>query len=660
LDLWDKFESVDKHNQHGIQFFEQYAKYVKERSQIETEYANKIKRLVKSYTPKKKYEEMNVFSTFKAFYAQLIELGCVAKQRELVSENMVEQIVEPCLKAAQEMKQEKKKLYAKGREARTKLADLEKQMENSKKKFEKEWKEYERLNANYERLDQDQNATKADVEKAKSVATSKRDHVDQCKYDYGAMVSEFNKLQKCHYYEEMPQILESYRTADEKRALEVQKHLTLYGQIEQDVGPIVNKCLDVIKDNASAIDPEVDSALVIDMMKTGFQIPGDREFEDYTDANHKQQDAMVAQNSQKGRKKGGLFGLFGRGEKKSNSDGNISRNNSIEFSPNRTSRSPTRQPIRDSTLNRDRSTSVDSNNGQSVKNILKDSIQANGKKLKTLFKRSSTVSSPKAGVPRERSSLVDRKARPKSVGGILDEDHVYDEIRGDTPKKKPPRRNKPESLAECADYSHLPPEQRKRKLQSIMDKLHQAIDNKEKEKCGAVKMQEVYKSNPSMGDPNSITGQINDLNAQLSKLNIDLEQHEKWYSECTGQSPARQKKSPNHNQVSNDVITKPSIPPPPAIAASNVTSQQENNEVQEQPQADEFDEFEDGNNAIGSCVAIYAYEGVDSAEINLEEGQVYQVLDADGGDGWTRIQDSDNNVGFVPTSYLEIDFYDQY
>jgi len=530
LDLWDKFESVDKHNQHGIQFFEQYAKYVKERSQIETEYANKIKRLVKSYTPKKKYEEMNVFSTFKAFYAQLIELGFVAKQRELVSENMVEQIVEPCLKAAQEMKQEKKKLYAKGREARTKLADLEKQMENSKKKFEKEWKEYERLNANYERLDQDQNATKADVEKAKSVATSKRDHVDQCKYDYGAMVSEFNKLQKCHYYEEMPQILESYRTADEKRALEVQKHLTLYGQIEQDVGPIVNKCLDVIKDNASAIDPEVDSALVIDMMKTGFQIPGDREFEDYTDANHKQQDAMVAQNSQKGRKKGGLFGLFGRGEK----------------------------------------------------------------------------------------------------------------------------------LAECADYSHLPPEQRKRKLQSIMDKLHQAIDNKEKEKCGAVKMQEVYKSNPSMGDPNSITGQINDLNAQLSKLNIDLEQHEKWYSECTGQSPARQKKSPNHNQVNNDVITKPSIPPPPAIAASNVTSQQENNEVQEQPQADEFDEFEDGNNAIGSCVAIYAYEGVDSAEINLEEGQVYQVLDADGGDGWTRIQDSGNNVGFVPTSYLEIDFYDQY
>ena len=30
---------------------------------------------------------------------------------------------------------------------------------------------------------------------------------------------------------------------------------------------------------------------------------------------------------------------------------------------------------------------------------------------------------------------------------------------------------------------------------------------------------------------------------------------------------------------------------------------------QEQPQADEFDDFEDGNNAIGSCVAIYAYEG---------------------------------------------------
>ena len=58
-----------------------------------------------------------------------------------------------------------------------------------------------------------------------------------------------------------------------------------------------------------------DSAHVVDRMKTGFQIPGNREFEDYTDVNHtKQQEAHNQQNSQKGRKKG-LFGLFGRGEK---------------------------------------------------------------------------------------------------------------------------------------------------------------------------------------------------------------------------------------------------------------------------------------------------------------------------------------------------------
>lgn len=38
-------------------------------------------------------------------------------------------------------------------------------MERTKKIFEKEWKESERLHANYERLDNDNNATKADVEK---------------------------------------------------------------------------------------------------------------------------------------------------------------------------------------------------------------------------------------------------------------------------------------------------------------------------------------------------------------------------------------------------------------------------------------------------------------------------------------------------------------
>jgi len=685
LDLWDQFDVIDKHNQRGIQFFEQYAKYVKERINIETEYAAKLKKLVKSYTPKKKDEDRNVFSCiqaqndpkilstfsiFKAFYSQLQELSSIALQRELVAENMMNQIVEPCLKAAQEMKQEKKKLYSQGRQAQAGLENLEKQVENSKKKFEKEWKESERLYANYQRLDDDVNATKADVEKAKNNSMMKKDVVDQCKSDYGSTLCTYNESQKNHYYEEMPQILESYRNSDEKRALEIQKHMKSYGQIEEDIGSIVNGCLNIMKESAEAIDPEMDSGFVVEHYKSGFAIPSDKEFEDYTEPNHKPE--LQQNNQQKsGRKKGGLFGLFGRAEKHmktSNSDGNISSNNSTELSPNRTSRSPTRQKD----LNRNRSTSCDSGGGggQSVKSILKDSITANSKKLKTLFTRSSTVSSPKSSSLRENS--LNKKSRPKSVGGVLDDEHVYDEIRGDTPKKKPPRSKKLANVAESPDHSHLPPEQRKRKLQTLMDKVQKAIDKEQKEKAGALKMKEVYTGNPSLGDPNSLTGQLNDKDVQINKLTAELQQLEKWYEECTGKSPSRPK-SINHNNsdvitkpsitTKPSVTTKPSIPPPPTIAASNVTSQQAppaDNDQQEQPPVDEFDEFEDGNNAIGSCVAIYAYEGVDSAEINLEEGEVYQVLDADGGDGWTRIQDSHDNVGFVPTSYLEIDFYTQY
>jgi len=541
LDLWDQFDVIDKHNQRGIQFFEQYAKYVKERINIETEYAAKLKKLVKSYTPKKKDEDRNVFSIFKAFYSQLQELSSIALQRELVAENMMNQIVEPCLKAAQEMKQEKKKLYSQGRQAQAGLENLEKQVENSKKKFEKEWKESERLYANYQRLDDDVNATKADVEKAKNNSMMKKDVVDQCKSDYGSTLCTYNESQKNHYYEEMPQILESYRNSDEKRALEIQKHMKSYGQIEEDIGSIVNGCLNIMKESAEAIDPEMDSGFVVEHYKSGFAIPSDKEFEDYTEPNHKPE--LQQNNQQKsGRKKGGLFGLFGRAEK----------------------------------------------------------------------------------------------------------------------------------VAESPDHSHLPPEQRKRKLQTLMDKVQKAIDKEQKEKAGALKMKEVYTGNPSLGDPNSLTGQLNDKDVQINKLTAELQQLEKWYEECTGKSPSRPK-SINHNNsdvitkpsitTKPSVTTKPSIPPPPTIAASNVTSQQAppaDNDQQEQPPADEFDEFEDGNNAIGSCVAIYAYEGVDSAEINLEEGEVYQVLDADGGDGWTRIQDSHDNVGFVPTSYLEIDFYTQY
>lgn len=43
----------------------------------------------------------------------------------------------------------------------------------------------------------------------------------------------------------------------------------------------------------------------------------------------------------------------------------------------------------------------------------------------------------------------------------------------------------------------------------------------------------------------------------------------------------------------------------------------------------------------------------------MEENEEMSVLEQDQGDGWTRVRKKDEGEGFVPTSYIQIHFFDQ-
>ena len=38
----------------------------------------------------------------------------------------------------------------------------------------------------------------------------------------------------------------------------------------------------------------------------------------------------------------------------------------------------------------------------------------------------------------------------------------------------------------------------------------------------------------------------------------------------------------------------------------------------------------------------------------MNEGDEYEVVELDQGDGWTRVRRTDMEEGFVPTSYIEV------
>ena len=72
------------------------------------------------------------------------------------------------------------------------------------------------------------------------------------------------------------------------------------------------------------------------------------------------------------------------------------------------------------------------------------------------------------------------------------------------------------------DFSDLPPNQRKKRLQQKLDEITAKIQQETAAKDGLMKMKGVYEQNPALGDPMSIEGQLNQSNQKLDKLSAEL------------------------------------------------------------------------------------------------------------------------------------------
>lgn len=55
----DQYDNLSTHTHKGIEFLDKYGQFIKDRSNIEIEYASKLRRLVKNHQIKKKDDEEN-------------------------------------------------------------------------------------------------------------------------------------------------------------------------------------------------------------------------------------------------------------------------------------------------------------------------------------------------------------------------------------------------------------------------------------------------------------------------------------------------------------------------------------------------------------------------------------------------------------------------
>ncbi|XP_069369279.1 formin-binding protein 1 isoform X21 [Paralichthys olivaceus] len=562
----DQFDNLEKHTQWGIEFVEKYTKFVKERSEIETNYAKQIRNLSKKYQPKKnsREEEESKYTFCRAFLTTLNELNDYAGQHEVIAENLTSQIITELSRYLQDLKSERKSHFHDGRKAQQHVESSWKQLESCKRRFERDCKEADRAQQYFEKMDADINVTKADVEKRSSLkarqqAQMRHQMAADSKSDYSSYLQKFNQEQNDHYYTIIPNIFQKLQDMEEKRIERIGVCMKTFADVDRQVLPIVGKCLDGMTKSAESIEPKTDSKQVVESYKSGFEPPGDVEFEDY---------------------------------------------------------------------------------GQAMKRTASDTSLSNSKEGKER----------PAGKSKGKLWPFIKNKNKLSLKLITLNSHVRNLIEGSGPE----------------DFSHLPPEQRRKKLQGKIDELNKDIQKEMDQRDALTKMKDVYVKNPQMGDPASVDPRLSEIGQNIEKLQFELQKFEGWLAEVEERMPSKSDthrrsvlyETQNNAPVSNNCAQDRESP-------DGSYTEEQNSETQVKAtthpvptsSTPEFDdEFDDEETlpTIGTCKALYPFEGHNEGTISVAEGELLYVIEEDKGDGWTRVRRNEDEEGYVPSSYVEV------
>lgn len=354
---------------------------------------------------------------------------------------------------------------------------------------------------------------------------------EDSKADYSSVLQKFNQEQHAYYHAHIPGIFQKIQEMEERRIVRLGESMKMYAEVDRQVMPIIGKCLDGIVKAAESIDQKNDSQLVVEAYKSGFEPPGDVEFEDYSQ--------------------------------------------------------PMQRAVSDHSLS---------------------------------------------------SSRGEGKAEPKFAGKSKGKLWPFiKKNKGATPE----------------DFSNLPPEQRRKKLQQKVDELNKDIQKEVDQRDAITKMKDVYLRNPQMGDPASLDHKLAEVSHNIEKLRLEAQKFEAWLAEVEGRLPARRQSGLYDSQTAPAVNNCVQDRESPDGSYTEEQSQESEAKVLAPDFDDEFDD-EEPLPAIGTCKALYTFEGQNEGTISVAEGETLYVIEEDKGDGWTRIRRSEDEEGYVPTSYVQV------
>ncbi|XP_038208552.1 formin-binding protein 1-like isoform X3 [Zerene cesonia] len=254
------------------------------------------------------------------------------------------------------------------------------------------------------------------------------------------------------------------------------------------------------------------------------------------------------------------------------------------------------------------------------------------------------------------------------------------------------------------DYSDLPPNQKKKKLQAKVSELTKQVAQEQAAMEGLMKMKGVYETNPTLGDPMTVEGQLNECCDKLKKLKAQLRKYEELLAEANNQvcapplHPTARTNGSAPNQATSIGSNSESLSRSASessvstggcaggagtaavgraaggspesglggeLAAAHADHHADDHHDDHDHDHDhdhesDFDYYyEPDLQPLGYCKALYAFEANGTGStMRMECGERLLVLETDAGDGWTRVRrHHTREEGFVPTTYIATTLY---
>ncbi|XP_067376891.1 formin-binding protein 1-like isoform X3 [Channa argus] len=602
----DQFDNLEKHTSWGIDFLERYIKFIKERADIELSYAKQIRSLSKKYHPKRSREDESRYTWCLAFVATLQQLNDVAIHREELAESLNTQIICELMRYIQELKAERKTHFQDGRRAQQHIESSWKQLESSKRRFERDCKEAERAQHVSDRIDLDKtDGEKRCSLKARQTAQQKQQAAEESRKDYMTSLNQFNQDQHQHYRTLVPVIYQRIQDMEERRIERIAEAMRSATDAERKVLPVVSRCLDAMMDAAESIQPRMDTRQVVEVYKSGFDPPGDVEFEDYSATMKRSiSESSYLDNRTEGRRHSRKLWPF------------IRKNKLLTLlsSPRQPPPPPPTSPS-----------------------------------------RGGITSSPQSPPPTSKEPITQRLNDLMTSGSRTRKQCLRSLKRGLSLKLG----------SGPADCSHLSPEQRRKKLQNRINNINEEIQREREQRDALLKMREVYERSPQMGDPSSLEPRLEEVKQSLQQLEDELRRNQAWLLEVDSRLSDHSRRQSGGCGLNSQGTTPGSSclkqldSRSPASRESPDGSYTEDSsaELHFKSRSSEFDDdFDDEEPlpSIGTCKSLYPFQGQNEGTLSMVEGELLSVVEEDKGDGWTRVRRNLEEEGYVPTSYIKV------